>query len=151
MTYAAGQDSAPVDRAGQDSAPVDRTVDRWIRPVDHPVDRCTQEYPGRPPGRPWLKIDRSPGRPTVWWLLSVSVGRSPGRPSTWVGRPASRPTNAFWLSFLNSDSFSVWDQIQLGFPKTLRLYSYKYGLEPSCIISLKIPLKISLGNSLKKE
>ena len=49
-----------------------------------------------------------------------------------------------WIPFMIWIPFLSWGQIQLGFPKSLRLSGYKYGLELSWIVSFKVSLWHSL-------
>ena len=55
------------------------------------VHAAARTGPGRPHGQPVDKAGRPPGRPTETWPLSIGAGRL---------------TDAFLLTFLNSDSFS---------------------------------------------
>ena len=86
------------------------------RPVDRRRNRSTRLSIGVHDVHRISSVDRPVDRLKAR-LLSVGSGRPGGRPWTRVGRPASRPTDACWLSFLDSDSFSGWDRIQLGFLK----------------------------------
>ena len=66
--------------------------------VDRPVDRCArraQTQNGRPPGRPLHGCGRPPGRLTERSQVSVGTGRPEWSTEAWVGRPVSRPTDAF--------------------------------------------------------
>ena len=67
-----------------------------------------------------------------------------GRLRTRIGRPAGRPKDAFCSPFKVRTPFLFLGRIQSGFPKSLRLSGYKYGLEPSCIVSLEVSLWYSL-------
>ena len=99
-------------RNGACSRPEKTSVDR---PVDRRRDRLTRLSTGAQRARMY------PGRSTESSLLSVGSSR-PGRATVDEGRSTDNP---FWLSFLDSDSFSVWDQIQSGFLNTLGLCGYK--------------------------
>jgi len=101
-----------------------------------PVDRCARRAQIWA-GRPWQRN----GRPTDMSQLSVGPGRPAGRPRT---RVAGRPTDAFCSPFWIRTPFLFWGRIQSGFPKFLGLSGYKYELEPSCIVSLEVPLWYSL-------
>ena len=90
----------PVDRdrpMPRSTAPVDRAQPR-LRPcqsVDRAVDRFLPRLTGRSTG--------------MFRCMFVHASRSSSRPWIRVCRPPGRPTDAFWLSFWDSDSFSVWD------------------------------------------
>jgi len=99
------------------------------RTVDRPVDRC-REAVDRP-------VDRLKGAKSRLETVDRPVDRLKGAKSRletvdWRGRPwdgsVDRPVDRqtrFLQSFKDSNSFSVWDQIQSGFPKTQGLYAYK--------------------------
>ena len=77
-------------------------------------------------------VDRR-GRPTEIQLLYVGAGRP--------GQSTDRSTNRrILLSFLDSDSFSVLGPNPIRVSEILGILGYKYGLEPSCIVSLKVSL-----------
>ena len=76
--------------------------------VDRPVDRCREAVDRLKGAKSRLETVDRLGRP---WYGSV-------------GRPVDRQMR-FLLSFIDSDSFSAWDQIQSGFPNILGLYGYK--------------------------
>jgi len=118
MTHAAGYNSARSTVRSTDSRirstarstgvhevhrhrTVDRPIDRCREAVDHPVDRLKG-------AKSRLEIVDRRGQP---WHGSVD-------------QPVGRQT-CFLLCFMDSDSFSGWDRIQLGFPKTQGLCGYK--------------------------
>ena len=116
------------------------------RPIQNPVDQCerrAQIWPGRPPDRLWQRNGR-PERLTNWKAqLSVGPGR-PGWSTEEKGWSIGRSTDAFCSPYRIQTPFLFWGRIQSGFPKSLGLSGYKYGLELLWIVShwkslLKIP------------
>ena len=104
-----------------------------------------------PPGRPVCTtctgMTRSTARLTV---TKERVDRLKGTTLGWsrstgpVDRGQGRSTDAFCSPFRIRTPFLFYSQIQLGFPKSLRLFGYKYALEPSWIVSLKVSIWYSL-------
>jgi len=127
----------------------------------HERTRSTS-VPGRPPwstgvhdyaqiwsDRPWQSNGRSEWSPTDMSQHSVGIIDRAGRPMpdrqrTRVGQSAGQPIDAFYSPFRVRTPCLFWDRIQSGFSKSLGLSGYKYGIEPSCTIFLKVSLWYSL-------
>ena len=124
-------------RPGQ--GPVDRPVDWWTEPGRPACTTCTDMARSTP--RSTVAKERSTERSTDWYERALGWSRSTENKGRLTGRSTDRRV---FFSFLDSVFFSVLGRIQSGFPKSLRLSGYKYGLEPSCIVSLEVSLWYSL-------